>query len=385
MSGRSIWLEVASSAWLLATAFAASAAGQSEALECNSLETAAAPPCAHLLQETSKWYAAASAFEQRGARKLALDTYSRAVASAGRPIELFLAHTLPALALLRRGLMHRELGQVPEAMADFIALIDADRGNSEARHERARTLLDLGKLDDALADSAVAVWVNPYSSDFHRLQAQILGRLGRREEATAAATLAEEYELSVARGLQGLKVSLFSISPLFFRQRFLLQKECQQDDRHVLSLRLDRGRVSVTPSYAGPAGTMAVEEAEDRLLFVMGAEPCQVRVILSKGDLPSEAAPATNDGLRKSLGRQSGALNIEREFYPSSTYGCASGPATFRVYWGSMDDAYLVLHQARVQARLDQPTEKRRKALLYTRLFGEQACRIGLQVWKGAS
>jgi hypothetical protein len=363
--------------------FTASAEGESEAPECNSLETAATPACARLLQETSKWYSAASAFEQRGARKLALNTYSRAVASAGRPIELFLAHTIPAAALLRRGLMHRELGQVPEAMADFTALIDADRGNSQARDERARTLLELGKLDDALADSDAAVWVDPYTSAFHRLRAQILTRVGRREEATAAATLAAEYELSQARGLQGLKVSLFSISPIFIRQRFLLQKECQDDDRHVLSLRLDRGRVSVTPSYAGPAGTMAVEEAEDRLLFVMGAEPCQVRVIVSKGDLATDTPPARNDGLRGSLGRQSGALNIEREFYPSSTYGCASGSATVRVYWGSVDDAYLV-QQARAQARLEPPGTRRDNQLLYTRQFGEQACRLSLQIWKGA-
>ena len=90
MSGR-IRLQVALSVWLLATAFAA---GESGALECNSLETAAAPPCAHLPQETSKWYSAALAFEQRGARKFARDTYSRVVASAGWPIELFLAHTI---------------------------------------------------------------------------------------------------------------------------------------------------------------------------------------------------------------------------------------------------------------------------------------------------
>jgi len=383
MSGRVICRGVALSAWLLATAFAASDEGASEVPECNSLETAAAPPCAHLLQETSKWYWAASAFEQRGARKLALDTYSRAVASAGRPIDLFLAHTIPAAALLRRGLMHRELGHLPEAMADFTALIDADRSNSEARHERARTLLELDKLDDALADIDAAVWVNPYISDFHRLRAQLLSRLGRREEATAAATLAEEYELSRARGLQGLKLSLFSIEPTFVRQRFLLQKDCQDDDRQVLSLRFDGGRVSLTPSYAGGAGTMVVEETDDRILFVMGAEPCQVRVIISKGDLPTDAPPARNDSLRKSVGRLSGAEHIERDFYTSSTHGCASGTATFRVFWGSADDTYFV-HQPRVQARPDQPTTKRSKQLLYTRSLGEQACRISLQAWKGA-
>jgi hypothetical protein len=178
--------------------------------------------------------------------------------------------------------------------------------------------------------------------DFHRLLAQILTRLGRREEASAAAT---RYELSQAQELQQLKFPLFSAAPTFVRQRFLLQKECRVDDRHVLSLRLDRGRVSVTPSYAGTAGTMTVEETDDMLLFVMGAEPCQVRVIVGMGDLLIDTPRGRNDSLRKSLGRQSGALDIEREFHRSSTYGCASGSATVRVYWGSVDDSYFV-HQA---------------------------------------
>jgi tetratricopeptide (TPR) repeat protein len=366
MSYRRIRFGVALSAWLVATAFAASAEGESEAPECNSLEAAASPPCARFLHETTRLHNLASAYERMGNHKLALDTYSQAVASAKRPIELFLADTIPATALRRRGLMHRELGQLQEAMADFSALIDADRGNSDAHNARARTLLELGRLEDALVDIDAAAWLKPYASDLHRVRAQILTRLGRREEATAAATLAEEYELSQAQELQQLKFPLFSAAPTFVRQRFLLQIECQDDDRHVLSLRLDRGRVSVTPSYAGAAGTMTVEETDDRLLFVMGAEPCQVRVIVGMGDLLTDTPPARNDSLRKSVGRQSGALDIEREFHPSSTYGCASGSATVRVYWGSVDYSYF-LHQARVQRRLDQPNAQHSKHLLYAR------------------
>jgi hypothetical protein len=55
----------------------------------------------------------------------ARDTYSEAVASAKQPVELFLAGTAAAAALRRRGMMHRELGQLPESLADFTALIDA--------------------------------------------------------------------------------------------------------------------------------------------------------------------------------------------------------------------------------------------------------------------
>jgi hypothetical protein len=59
-----------------------------------------------------------------------------------------LADTIPATALRRRGLMHRKLGQLPEAMADFTALIDADRGNSDAHNARARTLLGVQRRLD---------------------------------------------------------------------------------------------------------------------------------------------------------------------------------------------------------------------------------------------
>ena len=78
-----------------------------------------------------------------------------------------------------------------------------------------------------------------------------------------------------------------------------------------------------------------VEETEDRLLFVMSAEPA---------------------GLR--------------------THDC-------KTLWGSVDDSFLV-RQVRVQARLNQPNARHGKQLLDTRLFGERACRISLQVWEGA-
>jgi tetratricopeptide (TPR) repeat protein len=114
-------------------------------------------------------------------------------AHAKRPIELFLAGTTPESAKRRRGVMHRELGELSEAMADFIALIDADHGNAEARYERARTLLELGRPSDALTDAEVGAWLRPYTADFHSLRAQILGRLGRNEEAAAASVQAEKY------------------------------------------------------------------------------------------------------------------------------------------------------------------------------------------------
>ena len=223
-------------------------------------------------------------------------------------------------------MIHRELGQLAEALPDFTALIDADWGNSDARQERARTLLDLGRLHDALVDSDAAVWLRPQISDFHGLRAQILSRLDRHDEAATAAIEATKYapvrqlsklgetlkgvgwlsktqleELSEHRELQEADLALRGIAPMIVRQRFLLQKECQADDRHMLSVRLDPGRVSVTPSYAGAFGTMAVAESNERLVFTLGAEPCQVRVVLGKGDLASDSPPATDHSVLKPI------------------------------------------------------------------------------------
>jgi tetratricopeptide (TPR) repeat protein len=394
---------VAFAAWLLAAPFAAAAEGEPE---CNALEAAASPKCARLLQEASTFYNAALAFERRAHRKLARDTYSQAVASAKRPMELFLAGTVPAAALRRRGIMHRELGQLSEAMADFTALIDADRGNPDARHERARTLLDLGRLHDALADSDAAVWLKPHAAEFHALRAQILARLDRRDESAAAAIEAEKYaparqlskveellkgiaprlskerleELAADRDVQELELALSGVAPVFVRQRFLLQKECQDDDRHVLAIRFEGGRVAVTPSYVGAAGAMTVAESGERLVFTLGAEPCQVRVVLAKGDPPSDAPPAADDSLRRPLQRQHGAPDVEHVFHPSAVFGCARGSATVRVYWGSLDHSYRV-EQSRVHVRLDQAADHR-KQLLLKRPFGDEHCRITLQIWK---
>ena len=96
---------------LMVTAFSAWAEDEPAALKCTALEAVASPQCARLLQKASELYNAALAFERMGNRKIARDTYSQVV---------------PAKALLRRGMMHRELGELSEAMADFTALIDAD-------------------------------------------------------------------------------------------------------------------------------------------------------------------------------------------------------------------------------------------------------------------
>jgi hypothetical protein len=343
--------------------------------------------------------------KRRVACKLARDTYSQAVASAKRPVELFLAGTVPAAALRRRGVMHREVGQLAEALADFTALIDADWGNSDARQERARTLLDLGRLRDALVDSDAAVWLRPQISGFHALRAQILSRLDRHVEAATAAIEAAKYapahqlselgetlkgigrlskeqleELSEHTELQELELALRGIAPMIVRQRFLLQKECQADDRHMLSVRLDPGRVSVTPSYAGAFGTMAVAESNERLVFTLGAEPCQVRVVLGKGDPAVNEPPATGGSPLKPIQRQHVAQSVEHVFYPSPTFGCAHGSATVRVYWGSVDYSYSV-RQSEVRIRFDQSAPLS-KQLLVKRQFGNELCRITMQIWK---
>jgi tetratricopeptide (TPR) repeat protein len=390
-------------AWLLATAFAASVEGESAAPDCNSLEAEASPQCARLLQETSRLHNLALAYQRMDNRKLARDTYSQAVASANRPIELFLAGTVPAAALLRRGTMHRELGQPDEAMADFTALIDADWGNSDARYERARTLLLLERLNEALADADAAAWLKPHTSDFHALRAQILGRLDRPADAAEAAIDAEKYApgrhlnelsailkgigprlskerlegLSEQREVQELELALRGIAPAIVRQRFLLQRECQDDDRHVLAMHLDRGRVTVTPSYAGAVGDMAVAASDERLVFTLGAGPCQVRVILGKGDLAAHSPPAADHSVLKPIQGQQSSGHV---FYPSSPLGCAHGLATVRVYWGSVDYSYSV-RQSQVRVRFDESASQS-KQLLVKRQFGDEHCRITMQIWK---
>jgi tetratricopeptide (TPR) repeat protein len=404
------------SAWLLSLAFAApSAKGESPAPECDSLEARASQQC-FISQVTTGLYNLAQAIERLGNFKSARDAYSRAIASANWSIDLFLADTMPATALLHRGMMHRELGQSAGAMADFNALIDADKGNHEARYERARTLLALDRLNDALADIDLAVWLRPPTYDFYVLRGQILDRLGRHDDAAAALIEAEKYasgrkldelsavlkkigpltkkgvdELAADRESQRMELALRGIAPAFIRQRFLLQKECPDDDRHVLEIRLDAGRVSVTPSYAGPTGTMEVAESDDGLAFMLGARSCQVQVVLGKADLATDAPPAINRSLLKPVERPPVAEGVEHTFYPSPTPGCAHGSATAKVYWGSMDTSYLI-RQPRFRVRSDQPPHRSKsnppphhsKLLLLKTEFGDADCRITLQIWKAA-
>jgi hypothetical protein len=397
---------VAFFAWLLATALAAAAEDETAAPECNSLEAVSSPRCA-LLRETTTFYNAALLFERRGHSRVALDTYSQAVASANRPIELFLAGSVPAAALLRRGTMHRELGQLNEVMADFTALIDADLGNPDARNERARTLLELGRLNDALADSDVALWLKPHTADFHALRAEILARLGRHEEAAADSVEAKRYapgsltelertlkgigpglskdqwaDLSQYRGLQEIERALKGIAPMTIRQRFLLQRACPDDDRHTLTFRVDQGRLTAIASYAGPSGTMAVEERPEKLVFTLGAERCQIRIVVGKGDLSVDTLPAIDTSRQRPLHRHS-AETVERAFYPPSSTGCARGTAEVRAYWGSVDHAFWK-EQQRIRARLDSLVPPPSKHLLFMSAFGEEQCRIAIQIWKAA-
>ena len=143
--------------------------------------------------ETSAFYNAGRAFDRSGHRTLAIQQYSSALAHTKRPIELFLAGSLPELAMRHRGVGHRELGDLSQAMADFDALIEADHGNSDARYERARTLLELGRLSDAAADAEIGAWLRPYTADFHHLHAQVLSRMGCHDEAAAVTIQAQKY------------------------------------------------------------------------------------------------------------------------------------------------------------------------------------------------
>jgi tetratricopeptide (TPR) repeat protein len=398
---------VAFSAWLLATPFTASAEDRTAAPECNSLGAVSSSRCA-LLRETTTFYNAALAFERRGHSRVALDTYSQAVASANWSIELFLAGTVPARALLRRGIMHRELGQLDEAIADFTALIDADLGNPDARNERARTLLKLDRLNDALADSDAALWLKPHTADFHALRAEILARLGRHEEAAAALVEAKRYapgsltelerklkgigpglskdqwtDLSQNRELQELERALKDVAPMIIRQRFLLQRACPDDDRHILTFRVDQGRLTAIASYAGPSGTMAVEERAEKLVFTLGAERCQIRVVVGRGDLPVDTPAAIDISRQRPLYRHLSPETVERTFYPPSSAGCGRGTAEVRAYWGSVDHA-LWKEQQRMRARLDSLVRPPSKDLLFMFAFGEEQCRIAIQIWKAA-
>src|SRR5262245_15732009 len=405
MSRSRIALGFTFAALLVASLSTANSEGD-PAEECGvaALETLALPHCTNLTKTTAL-YNAALGFERSGHRQLAVRYYSDAIAHAKRPIELFLAGTTPESAKRRRGVMHRELGELSEAMADFIALIDADHGNAEARYERARTLLELGRPSDALVDADVGAWLRPYTADFHSLRAQILGRLGRNEEAAAATAQSEKYsppsELTeLGRVLRGIglitpedlqelrryreatnwELALRGIVPNIIRQHFMLQKGCPSDDRHALAFRVDTGRISAKPSYAGPAGTIMVEEGET-LAFTLGAEPCQVRVVVGKGNLATDTPPTQGERLGGAPSRNIGSQTVERAIYPSSATGCARGSADVRAYWGSVDHTSWRV-QSRVKARFDEPVPPPSKQFLFNLPFGDEPCRITIQVWK---
>jgi hypothetical protein len=357
--------------------------------------------------ETSAFYNAGRAFDRSGHRTLAIQQYSSALAHTKRPIELFLAGSLPELAMRHRGVGHRELGDLSQAMADFDALIEADHGNSDARYERARTLLELGRLSDAAADAEIGAWLRPYTADFHHLHAQVLSRMGCHDEAAAVTIQAQKYpppselselsrvlqrvgpitpkqlqELLQDRAVTDWELALRGMAPGVIRQHFMLQKSCQNDDRHALALRIDNGRISVTPSYTGPAGIIAVEEGET-LAFTLGAEPCQVRVVVGKGKLPTDAPPTRDDRLSRAVPRNIGSQTIERTIHPSSSAGCAWGVGSIRAYWGSIDHSAWTA-QSGAKARSEDPDPRPSKQLLFFSLLGDEPCRITVQVWKGA-
>jgi hypothetical protein len=165
------------------------------------------------------------------------------------------------------------------------------------------------------------------------------------------------------------------------RQRFLLQKACPDDDRHVLALRLDDGRVTATPSHVGPAGTMAVEHTDDRLMFTLGVEPCHLHVVLGKGDLATDTPPTADARLGKPLDRHAGPRTVAHDIRPKSPVGCARGSATIRAYWGSVDHSSSMVVPD-IRARFDSAGAPRSNRLLTRLAFGSGSCRIGLQIWK---
>ena len=185
------------------------------------------------------------------------------------------------------------------------------------------------------------------------MRADILVRLGQTEEASAALVgtenlavrqltelqrtllrfrLSEEQwnELAKRREVQELELALRGIAPVTIRQRFKLQKECIGDDRHGLALRLEQGRISITPSFAGPVGGIAVEKTDEKLVFTLGAKPCQVHVIFAKGVLTADTPPVTGNAGGRFPHAPVGQQPIEYSVHPPSVVGCASGSATIR-------------------------------------------------------
>jgi hypothetical protein len=140
---------------------------------------------------------------------------------------------------------------------------------------------------------------------------------------------------------------------------------------------------SVTPSYAGPAGTIMVEEGDQTLVFTLGAEPCQVRVVVGKGNLATDTPPTQAERLERALSRNIESQTVERAIHPSSAMGCARGSADVRAYWGSVDHSSWRV-QSRIKARFDEPIHPASKQFLFNLPFGDEPCRITIQVWKAA-
>ena len=105
--------------------------------------------------ETSAFYNAGRAFDRSGHRTLAIQQYSSALAHTKRPIELFLAGSLPELAMRHRGAGHRELGDDHSA---WTAQSGAKARSEDPDPRPSKQLLFFSLLGDEPCRITVQVW-----------------------------------------------------------------------------------------------------------------------------------------------------------------------------------------------------------------------------------
>jgi tetratricopeptide (TPR) repeat protein len=312
-------------------------------------------------------------FDRKGDYRQAIADYSEVIARVkGTAQKGSLLHG----ATLRRGVMYRELGAYAESLADFTTLIAKDRGDDFARRERARTLMKLDRPGEALQDIDVALWLMP-SRTFHVTRAEILAALGRESEAKLA--MAEATKPTSSEAKQDTK----KMGPAMIRRRYMPEASCPEDDRHELTVTLEDGRVSVAPSYGGAAGSIGVGQQEGRLWFAMGAQPCRIHIALAKGDLPTDAPPAVDAAMSRTIARGATTEPIVQVFYPEPATGCTTGTYTIRVYWGLVEFRYWPTPPS------EDHMQRARFSAIWRGIglhigFGDPSCRITAQLRPGA-
>jgi tetratricopeptide (TPR) repeat protein len=84
----------------------------------------------------------------------------------GSPVDLAIAYT-------RRGDLHRNRGQLEQALADFAAALLLDPDSVEAYLDRGVTYRDQNRLDEAMADLDRAVQLAPKNPDLRIARASI--------------------------------------------------------------------------------------------------------------------------------------------------------------------------------------------------------------------